>query len=130
MVRAGARSADSSRATAYLGHAQRELAVLDIQRHLDNLDIVDLSRDAVHAVRRRCNQDLLLAWRTGDAHDEVDDLVRAHAEKDKARIGHRAQGADEVLDREVGWRRVAVQVGQDVGVQGLERGIRGLEKGI
>jgi len=86
-----------------------ERARLDVERHLDDLDVVNLGAHAVHAIRRRAHEHAVPAGRAGDAEQEVDHLVRADAEEDVGGRGDRAEVADQVLEGEVRGGRVPVQ---------------------
>lgn len=98
-----------------------KLSPLDVQVDLDNLDVVDLGADAVHAVRGRAHECAVASRDARDAEQEVDDLVAADAEEEVVGRGDAPQFAQALLDVVVGRGRVAVQV--EVVERGCARGV-------
>lgn len=106
------------RARTDLVNLHAELSFFDIKRDLDHPDVVHLSGVVVHRVRGRGDEDLVLAGRADDAHDEVDDLVRPDTEEHVLGPGQATEGGDTRLDVDVGWGGVSVEV---LGEEGDER---------
>lgn len=71
----------------YIIQIKLEGPVFNIQHGFDHSDIVYLGTDRVHAIGGWCNQDLVLARHTGNANEQVNDLVGAHAQKQVANRG-------------------------------------------
>lgn len=97
---------------AHLVEVDLEPAVLGDERAGDDLDVVDLGGDAVHAVGRRADEDLVAfrpAGRAADAHQEVDHLVRPDAEVDVVGRGEPSERGEPGLERRVRGRRVAIE---------------------
>jgi len=85
--------------------------MFQLKRDLGDSDIVDLSTDSIHPIRRRRNQNLLLSSRFHDDPDQqVDDFVRAHPEEDVFRAREVSDIGDFGFDRFVRRRRVPMQI--------------------
>lgn len=94
----------------HLVHLWPEGTSLDVQVHLDDLDIIHLRADAVHAVRGRADEDAIFAGDARDAEQEVDAFVRTDAEEEVVLAGDVAQLAEASLDVEVPGRGIPVEI--------------------
>lgn len=94
----------------HLVDARAERAALELEVDLDDVDVVDLGADAVHAVGGRAHEDAVAAGDARDAEQEVDDLVGPDAEEEVVGRGDVAEGAQALLDVVVGRGGVAVEV--------------------
>ena len=92
-------------------HSQREPSALStlavrgfqLERDLDDSDIVYLGTNGIHPIGRRGDQDLFLPSGFDDYPDEqVDDLIRTHTEEDVFRARKVSDVGDPGFDQSVG----------------------------
>lgn len=105
----GSESASAFAARAHLVDLRPKSPSLDIEIQLDDLDIINLSADAVHAISWGADEDSIVAGDARDAEEQVDGLVGAYAEEDVGRGGDVAEGADLLLEVQVERGGVAVE---------------------
>ena len=74
--------------------------IVHIQRHLDNLKIIDLRANAVHSVCGRASKNLVLSRYTEAAQQRINCLVGANADEE-------VLGAERLLSVVVGIAEIA-----------------------